>query len=87
MTPELQSISRRVETIVKSELGWSDPIPKGILADKLDSMQLLSLSVAIEDHYEICFEPEEEEKALTFDDLIALIAVKIGVVGDHHDHR
>ena len=76
MSDNLNEIAKKIKSLVKSELGWSDPIPTGVLADKLDSLQLLSLSVAIEDHYEICFEPEEEEKIQTFDDLVALISVK-----------
>ena len=77
MTTDRQNeIAEKIKALVKSELGWSDPIPKGILSDKLDSLQLLSLSVAIEDHYEICFEPEEEEGIKTFDDLVALISIK-----------
>ena len=76
MTVETQTIAEKVQELAISELGWNASIPEGSLSDKLDSMQLLSLTVAIEDHYEICFEPEEEEQVDTFDDLIALIAKK-----------
>ena len=79
-----QNISEKVRELAASELGWTDPIPDGSLSDKLDSMQLLSLTVAIEDHFEVCFEPEEEEKVDKFDDLIDLIAHKIGVVDDNN---
>ena len=73
----LEAIALQVNDIVQSELGWTEIITEGVLADKLDSMQLLSLSVAIEDHFEICFEPEEEEKIQTYSDLLALIKHKM----------
>ena len=87
MSQTLKHIANQVTDIVKNELGWLEPIPQGVLSDKLDSMQLLALSVAIEDHYEICFEPEEEEKTLTFNDLVELIASKIGDGCERRNNR
>ena len=86
MNEKRDEIAKTITELVKTELGWVNPIPKGTLADQLDSMQLLSLSVAIEDHYEICFEPEEEEQIQTFQDLISLIVDKTGGIDDLHDH-
>ena len=82
MTADEQSIREDIHRLVAEELNWNDPIPSGRLSDKLDSMQLLSLSVAIEDHYEICFEPEEEAETHTFDDLLALIQKKLSLKND-----
>jgi acyl carrier protein len=53
------------------------PLPDGELADSLDSMQRLSLVVAIEDHFEICFEPEDDEAVRTVDDVVAVIRGKL----------
>jgi acyl carrier protein len=52
-------------------------LPTGELAAELDSIQRLTLMVAIEDHFQICFEPEEEEALTGVDDLVALIAQKV----------
>ena len=46
------------------------------LSEQLDSMQRLSLMVAIEDHFEIIFEPEEEQEITNVDSLLTLIAEK-----------
>ena len=46
------------------------------LSAQLDSMQRLSLMVAIEDHFEIIFEPEEEQELTGVVSLIELIESK-----------
>ena len=33
--------------------------------------------VAIEDHYEICFDPEDEQGTLTFQDVVTLVQRKL----------
>ena len=73
-----QDISLTLKDIVRSELDWKqDTLPKGSLAEQLDSIQRLSLMVAIEDHFTIIFSPEDEEKVDTIDDLIKLIEIKL----------
>jgi acyl carrier protein len=52
-------------------------LPEGDLADQLDSMQRLTLVVAIEDRFLICFEPEDEVGVVTLQDLVATIQVKL----------
>ena len=52
-------------------------LPTGELAATLDSIQRLTLMVAIEDHFQICFEPEEEEALTGIDDLVVLILEKV----------
>ncbi len=42
------------------------------LAD-LDSVQKLTLVVAIEDHFELCFDPEREDSLQTLDDVISYL--------------
>ena len=75
MKPE--DIRQTVETIITNELGWEDSIPDGDLSEHLDSIQRFSLVVAIEDHYEICFEPEEGEQISTFEQVISLVQTKV----------
>ncbi len=44
------------------------------LAEHLDSIKLFSLIVAIEDHYQICLEPEDDEAISSLDDVVNTIA-------------
>ena len=46
--------------LAETELGMDAGLTKGGLADQLDSVARLTLVVAIEDHFKICFEPEDE---------------------------
>jgi acyl carrier protein len=48
-------------------------LPEGPLDEHLDSVQRLTLVVSIEDHFEICFEPEDDEAAASVDDVIRII--------------
>ena len=70
-------IRQQLSRIAKEELGWTQPLPTGDLGETLDSMQRLSLVVEIEDHFEICFDPEEEETLNTLDDVIRVIDKKL----------
>ncbi|MGC6509240.1 MAG: hypothetical protein ACON4U_12550 [Myxococcota bacterium] len=65
----IDTIQSKLEHIVKEELGWTSGIPKGDLSSELDSVQRLSLIVAIEDTFEICFEPEDESAIHNIGDL------------------
>ena len=38
---------------------------------------VLSLVVAIEDHFEICFEPEDDELARTLDDVVRIVTMRL----------
>lgn len=74
MTQDIESILLR---IIQSELNWTkDTLPNGSLAEQLDSIQRLSLMVAIEDHFSIIFTPEDEAKIDIIDDVIQLIKEK-----------
>lgn len=65
----LASIRKKLEQIVSEELDWTNGIPSGSLSNELDSVQRLSLIVAIEDTFKICFDPEDEETIDSIDDL------------------
>jgi len=76
MTPE--AIRRDIETIAQKELRTDEPLPGGVvLAEHLDSIRRLSLVVAIEDHFEICFEPEDDEAAVTLDDVVRIVTERL----------
>ena len=68
-TPSLASIQTALSEIATEELGWTDGIPSGDLSSELDSVQRLSLIVAIEDRFEICFEPEDESSIHSLEEL------------------
>lgn len=74
-TPD--QIRLTLSAIARDQLGWSKPLPDGELAASLDSMDRLALVVAIEDHYQIAFEPDDEAGLVTLDDVIALIARRL----------
>jgi acyl carrier protein len=48
-------------------------LPDGPLDEHLDSVQRLTLVVAVEDHFGICFEPEDDEEARTLDDVVRIV--------------
>jgi len=62
-------IKQALTGLIRDVLQWEGEIPDGELSNYLDSIKRLSLVVDIEDHWEICFEPEDEEAILTLDDL------------------
>lgn len=78
MTPELSALDTELRALARAELRLADdePIPTH-LADTLDSVQRLTLVVAIEDRYEICFDPEDDQGAQTFDDVVRLVHQKL----------
>ena len=70
------SIRQTLEMLVNQELGMTGPLPEGDLSEHLDSIQRLTFVVAIEDHFEIAFDIEDDEQATTIDDVIAIIEKK-----------
>ena len=70
-------IMEELKGLAKSELAMDSDLTPGDLADQLDSVARLTLVVAIEDHFKICFDPEDEEDIHTVDQLVALIHRKL----------
>ncbi|MFT6143703.1 MAG: acyl carrier protein [Myxococcota bacterium] len=71
------SVRDQVIEIAKAELGAAAPSESAQLADSLDSVQRLQLVVAIEDHFEICFEPEDDEAVHTLDDVARVVTERL----------
>ena len=63
--------------LAKDEIGLSEGLNSGDLAAQLDSVARLTLVVAIEDHFKICFDPEDEEGIHTVEQLVQLIERKL----------
>ena len=75
-----ESIRSQIVTIARTELRRKDGLPANAqLAEHLDSIQRLSLVVAIEDHFEVAFEPEDDELAHTLDDVVNVVARRLAV--------
>ena len=74
-----ESIMNALAQLAETELGMDAGLTKGELADQLDSVARLTLVVAIEDHFKICFEPEDEEDIHTVEQLVSLIQKKLTV--------
>ena len=67
------AIRAQVEALARTELRLDGELPDGDLAEHLDSVQRLTLVVAIEDTFEVCFEPEDDEGIVTLDDVITVV--------------
>ena len=70
-------IQDTLHRIAGRELSWDGDLPDGDLSEVLDSVQRLTFVVALEDHFEVCFEPEEESQIRTVDHVVALIQRKL----------
>ena len=68
-----------LKTLAEEELSW-ESLPSGSFSQTLDSMQRMSLVVAIEDHFLICFDPEDEEEIDNLDSLIDMIFHKLETI-------
>ena len=69
-------IRTELQQLVLEKLRLTE-LNEGDLAEQLDSVQRLTLVVAIEDHFEVCFDPEDEERIRSFDDIVAVIHAKL----------
>ncbi len=76
------AIRSTLQALATQELNLDRELTAGDLAAQLDSLQRLALVVAIEDHYEIIFEPDDDEKIETVDDVVALIERKLTERGE-----
>lgn len=73
-----EQIRAEIEALARKELRTDATLPgDALLAEHLDSIRRLSLVVAIEDHFEICFEPEDDEAAQTLDDVVRIVTERM----------
>ena len=72
-----QTIRQTLLELAQKELQLTKELKDEALSKQLDSMQRLSLVVAIEDHFKICFEPEDEEEIETIGQVVELIHRKL----------
>lgn len=78
-TTHHHDILQIIQEILLQQMHYTTVLPEDnfILSEQFNSMQRMELAVAIEDHFEIIFEMEEEAAMKTFEDLILCIAEKI----------
>ena len=75
---EAHEVREVVAAIARDEANWKGPLPEGPLDRHLDSIQRLTLVVAIEDRFQICFDPEDDQRIRSVDDLVAGIVARLG---------
>ena len=71
-------VRKQVLELARRELSLSDGQLAQIddtanLGEHLDSLQVLQLVVAIEDHFKICFEPEDDDAAHTLEAVVGVV--------------
>ncbi len=71
--PSLSELRDAIEAVAREELRLEGELPEGDLSAHLDSVQRLTLVVAIEDHFEIAFSPDDDEAVSTLDDVAACV--------------
>lgn len=70
-TDRRHEVRATILALAASELDLREPPDDSTdLAESLDSIQRLSLVVSIEDHFEVCFEPEDDENIRTLGEAI-----------------
>jgi acyl carrier protein len=72
-----QQIRTQLTDLVRTELRIDQALPEGNLSEHLDSVQRLTLVVAIEDSFKICFEPQDEAAIETLADVVQTIQAKL----------
>ena len=68
-----EEVRRAIEEVARASLRWEGALPDGDLSQALDSLQRLTLAVAIEDRFQICLDEEAERSISTVDALVDLV--------------
>jgi acyl carrier protein len=69
----------QLSLIARRELAYADDLRRDqrLVEDlRLDSLQLLTLATAVEDHFLICLDEDDEASIATVEDLLAMVARK-----------
>lgn len=75
---DLAAVEAWILELARRELRLDRPIaPDAELSGALDSLQRLALVVAIEDHLQISFEPEDDEQANTLRDVVQIVSRRL----------
>jgi acyl carrier protein len=71
-----------IAEIARSELRLEGPLPTGDLSEQLDSVQRLTLVVALEDRFEVSFLEEDDSSVRTLDDVVRVILARLEEAGE-----
>ena len=74
-----QEVRSTLARLLREELSWQGDLPQGELAEAFDSVGLLTLVVAIEDHFGISFDEFDEQAITTIDEVVALVLERVRV--------
>jgi acyl carrier protein len=69
-----------IREVAREHLGWSDELPKDARLREdleLDSIQLLTLAVEVENFFRVRLEPEDEQEIETVADLVDVVTAKV----------
>lgn len=75
-----EEILRGIREVAREHLAYEGPVepPMRLVEDlALDSIRLLTLAVAVEDRFEVCLDPEDEEAVATVGDLVDAVGRKL----------
>lgn len=72
----LDDVREALVAILREEVAWEGPVPDGGLDRHFDSLQRMTLVVAVEDRFRICLDEHDEASIETVDDLVRCIAAK-----------
>lgn len=75
------AVRTALDALAAETIGWEGPLPDGDLSEHLDSMNRLALVVAIEDHFAIAFDVEDDDGARTIADVVAIVQRKLAEDG------
>ncbi|MEO1370204.1 MAG: phosphopantetheine-binding protein [Acidobacteriota bacterium] len=78
--PSDDTVLRAVQDLARGELDFEGELrPETRLVEdlQLDSIRLLTLATAVEDHFRICLDEEDEASIRTAGDLVARIQTKL----------
>lgn len=82
--PDEKAILAGIAAAARKELGFQGELrPETSLVEdlQLDSIRLLSLAMAVEDHFRIALDAEDEGGIERVGDLVALVAAKLAARG------
>ncbi len=78
LTTDFPTVRAAVLDVARRELALPDDelarlTDTSELASHLDSVQRLTLVVGIEDHFQICMDPEDDAQAVTLADVVHIV--------------
>ncbi len=86
-TTSPQSVLRALRVLANEKLGEVGALARSsrLVEDlALDSIRLLTLAMAVEDHFRICLDESDEAGLVTVGDLVDVIVAKTSAGGAEH---